>query len=209
MNLFNFNNKQSYMDFVQTLSDEELNLQRKLMLNLLDKIESRYHDIKLNIELTVIPSLKSALRMKNVSKANEYFKQLLKDFFDMHMCEKEFFTVYLKTFSDCSRDDSNFNREDSIKLIDETFDKITSEDENGCYDKSLSLSNLIINQSAIVMYRLYNVALLNEEELKPFLSAPKLLFGGLNENGEPDLKYTVKRYLYQIKFDMKFVENNF
>lgn len=197
------------MDFVQTLSDEELNLQRKLMLNLLDKIESRYHDIKLNIELTVIPSLKSALRMKNVSKANEYFKQLLKDFFDMHMCEKEFFTVYLKTFSDCSRDDSNFNREDSIKLIDETFDKITSEDENGCYDKSLSLSNLIINQSAIVMYRLYNVALLNEEELKPFLSAPKVLFGGLNENGEPDLKYTVKRYLYQIKFDMKFVENNF
>ena len=209
MNLFNFNNKQSYMDFVQTLSDEELNLQRKLMLNLLDKIESRYHDIKLNIELTVIPSLKSALRMKNVSKANEYFKQLLKDFFDMHMCEKEFFTVYLKTFSDCSRDDSNFNREDSIKLIDETFDKITSEDESGCYDKSLSLSNLIINQSAIVMYRLYNVALLNEEELKPFLSAPKVLFGGLNENGEPDLKYTVKRYLYQIKFDMKFVENNF
>ena len=197
------------MDFVQTLSDEELNLQRKLMLNLLDKIESRYHDIKLNIELTVIPSLKSALRMKNVSKANEYFKQLLKDFFDMHMCEKEFFTVYLKTFSDCSRDDSNFNREDSIKLIDETFDKITSEDESGCYDKSLSLSNLIINQSAIVMYRLYNVALLNEEELKPFLSAPKVLFGGLNENGEPDLKYTVKRYLYQIKFDMKFVENNF
>ena len=209
MNLFNFNNKQSYMDFVQTLSDEELNLQRKLMLNLLDKIESRYHDIKLNIELTVIPSLKSALRMKNVSKANEYFKQLLKDFFDMHMCEKEFFTVYLKTFSDCSRDDSNFNREDSIKLIDETFDKITSEDESGCYDKSLSLSNLIINQSAIVMYRLYNVALLNEEELKPFLSAPKVLFGGLNEKGEPDLKYSVRRYMYQIQFDIKFVENDF
>ena len=197
------------MDYVQTLSDEELNLQRKLMLNLLDKIESRYHGIKLNIELTVIPSLKSALRMKNVSKANEYFKQLLEDFFDMYMCEKEFFIVYLKPFSDCSRDDSNLNRDDSIKLIDETFDKITSEDENGCYDKSLSLSNLIINQSAIVMYRLYNVALLNEEELKPFLSAPKVLFGGLNENGEPDFKYTIKRYLYQIKFDMKFVENDF
>ena len=197
------------MDYVQTLSDEELNLQRKLMLNLLDKIESRYHGIKLNIELTVIPSLKSALRMKNVSKANEYFKQLLEDFFDMYMCEKEFFIVYLKPFSDCSRDDSNLSRDDSIKLIDETFDKITSEDENGCYDKSLSLSNLIINQSAIVMYRLYNVALLNEEELKPFLSAPKVLFGGLNENGEPDFKYTIKRYLYQIKFDMKFVENDF
>ena len=197
------------MDYVQTLSDEELNLQRKLMLNLLEKVESRYHDIKLNIELTVIPSLKSALRMKNDSKANEYFKQLLEDFFDMHMCEKEFFTTYLKPFSDCNRDDSNLNRDDSIKLIDETFDKIASEDESGCYDKGLSLANLIINQSAIVMYRLYNVALLNEEELKPFLSAPKIIFGGLNENGEPDLKYTVKRYLYQIKFDMKFVENDF
>ena len=29
------------------------------------------------------------------------------------------------------------------------------------------------------MYRLYNVALLDEEELKPFLTALKVLFGGL------------------------------
>ena len=47
--------------------------------------------------------------------------------------------------------------------------------------------NLIINQSAIVMYRLYHVALLGEEEMNPFLTAPKVLFDGLNEKGEPNL----------------------
>ena len=47
--------------------------------------------------------------------------------------------------------------------------------------------DLIINQSAIVMYRLYHVTLLGEEEMNPFLTAPKVLFDGLNEKGEPNL----------------------
>ena len=47
--------------------------------------------------------------------------------------------------------------------------------------------HLIINQSAIVMYRLYYVALLGEEEMNPFLTAPKVLFDGLNEKGESNL----------------------
>ena len=50
---------------------------------------------------------------------------------------------------------------------------------------------------------------LGEEELKPFLTAPKVLFGGLNEKGEPDLKYSARRYMYQIQFAIEFVENNF
>lgn len=125
-----------------------------------------------------------------------------------HLCDKE----YLKNLNDYSnsvRDDSEYSREDSIQIIENTYNQITSEDESGLYDKCLSLLNLIINQSAIVMYRLYNVALLNEEESKPFLTAPKVLFGGLNEKGEPDFKYSVRRYMYQIQFDIKFVENNF
>lgn len=50
---------------------------------------------------------------------------------------------------------------------------------------------------------------LGEEKLKPFLTVPIVLFGGLNEKGEPDLKYSVKRYMYQIQFAIEFVENNF
>ena len=208
MNCFSFNNKQSYMDYVQSLSDGDIILQRKLMSNLLDDLKSRYHDVKLNIELTVIPTLKAIIRKRNISEGNEYFKQVLEDFFDMHLCDKE----YLKNLNDYSnsvRDDSEYSREDSIQIIENTYNQITSEDESGVYDKCLSLLNLIINQSAIVMYRLYNVALLSEEELKPFLTAPKVLFGGLNEKGEPDLKYSVRRYMYQIQFDIKFVENDF
>lgn len=208
MNCFNFNSKQFYMDYVQSLTDGDIILQRKLMSNLLDDLKSRYHDVKLNIELTVIPTLKAIIRKRNISEGNEYFKQVLEDFFDMHLCDKEYLKN-LKDYSNSVRDDSEYSREDSIQIIENTYNQITSEDESGVYDKCLSLLNLIINQSAIVMYRLYNVALLNEEELKPFLSAPKVLFGGLDENGNPDLKYTVKRYLYQIKFDIDFVEGNF
>ena len=50
---------------------------------------------------------------------------------------------------------------------------------------------------------------LGEEELKPFLTAPKVLFGGLNEKGKPDLKYSARRYMYQIQFAIEFVKNNF
>ena len=208
MNCFNFNNKQSYMDYVQSLTDGDIILQRKLMSNLLDDLKSRYHDVKLNIELTVIPTLKAIIRKRNISEGNVYFKQVLKDFFDMHLCDKEYLKN-LKDYSNSVRDDSEYSREDSIQIIENTYNQITSEDESGVYDKCLSLLNLIINQSAIVMYRLYRVALLDEEELKPFLTVPKVLFGGLNEKGEPDLKYSVRRYIYQIQFDIKFVENNF
>ena len=208
MNCFNFNNKQSYMDYVQSLTDGDIILQRKLMSNLLDDLKSRYHDVKLNIELTVIPTLKAIIRKRNISEGNEYFKQVLEDFFDMHLCDKEYLKN-LKDYSNSVRDDSEYSREDSIQIIENTYNQITSEDESGVYDKCLSLLNLIINQSAIVMYRLYRVALLDEEELKPFLTAPKVLFGGLNEKGEPDLKYSVRRYMYQIQFDIKFVENDF
>lgn len=196
------------MDYVQSLSEGDIILQRKLMSNLLDDLKSKYYDVKLNIELTVIPTLKAIIRKRNISKGNEYFKQVLDDLFHMHSCDLEYLKS-LKNYSNSVRDDSEYSKEDSIQIIENTYNQITSEDGSGVYDKCLSLLNLIINQSAVVMYRLYNVALLNEEELKPFLTAPKFLFGGLNEKGEPDLKYSVRKYIYQIQFFIKFVENNF
>ena len=208
MNCFNFNNKQSYMDYVQSLSDGDIILQRKLMSNLLDDLKSKYNDLKLYIELNVIPTLKVINRKRNVSEGNEYFKQALEDFFDMYLCDEEYLKI-LKDYSYSVRDDSEYSREDSVQIIENTYNQITSEDGSGIYDKCLSLLNLLINQSAIVMYKLYNVALLNEEELKPFLTSPKFLFGGLNDKGEPDLKYSVRKYIYQIQFFIKFVENNF
>lgn len=59
MNFFNFNNKQSCVDYVQSLSDGDIILQRKLISNLLDDLKFRYHDVKLNIELTIVPTLKN------------------------------------------------------------------------------------------------------------------------------------------------------
>ena len=98
MNCFNFNNKQSFMDYVQSLSDGDIILQRKLMSNLLDDLKSKYHDVKLNIELTVIPTLKAINRKRNISIGNEYFKQALEDFFHMYLCDLE----YLKSLKNYS-----------------------------------------------------------------------------------------------------------
>ena len=195
-------------DLVGIISDGDIILQRKLISNLLDDLKSKYHDVKLNIELTVIPTLKAINRKRNISIGNEYFKQALEDFFHMYLCDLEYLKS-LKNYSNSVRDDSEYSRENSVQIIENTYNQITSEDGSGVYDKCLSLLNLLINQSAIVMYILYNVALLNEEELKPFLTSPKFLFGGLNEKGEPDLKYSVRKYIYQIQFFIKFVENNF
>ena len=182
------------MDYVQSLSDGDIILQRKLMSNLLDDLKSKYNDLKLNIELNVIPTLKIINRKRNVSEGNEYFKQALEDFFDMYLCDEEYLQS-LKNYSYSVSDDSEYSREDSVQIIENTYNQITSEDGSGVYDKCLSLLNF--------------VALLNEEELKPFLTAPKFLFGGLNEKGEPDLKYSVRKYIYQIQYFIKFVENNF
>ena len=208
MNCLKFQNKLFFMDSVQTMSNEDLNLQRRLTLNLLDKIDSKYNSIKKDIELTVIPALKTVIKTNNTSLNNENFKNLLKEVFNAFSNAKDFLQN-LKNYSNYVREDSDYSREESIQIISETYDKITSEDETGCYDKCLSLVNLIINQTAIVMYRLYNIALLDEESLKPFLSAPKVLLGGLDEKGEPDLKYTIKRLVYQFAFDVKFVEGEF
>lgn len=208
MSCLNFRNKQSYMNYVQTLSDDDIVLQRKLMLNLLDTIENEYYHIKFEIKSTVIPNLKAILNKKNIEHANKCFKEALEWFFDMYTAEREFLKENLKHYSNYTRGDSDYNREESICIIEETYDKITTMDEKGIYDKCLNLLELIINQSAIIMYLLYNVALLDKEFLMSFLGAPRVLFGGLNEKGEPDLSYTIKRYIYQIKFDIKFVEND-
>ena len=115
----------------------------------------------------------------------------------------------MKNHSNFVCNDSGLCRNEFIRIIEDTCNQITSEDENGVHDKCLSLMNLVINQSAIVMYRLYKVSLSDEEELKPFLTAPKVLFGDRNEKDEPVLKYSGRRYMYQIQSSIKFVENDF
>ncbi len=64
MNCFNFESKQAYMEYVRTLSDEEIVHQRKLMSNLLDDIKYQYENAKLNIEAIIIPSLKALIKKK-------------------------------------------------------------------------------------------------------------------------------------------------
>lgn len=71
MNCFNFESKQAYMDYVRTLSDEEIVHQRKLMSNLLDDIKYKCENAKLNIEAIIIPSLKALIKKRNISESKE------------------------------------------------------------------------------------------------------------------------------------------
>ena len=208
MNCFDFDDKQSYMDYVQSLSDENIFLQRKLICNLLDDIQTRYQNLRLYIESNVIPTLERIKKKTNTREANDVFKETLINIVNIHLNDRDSL-MSLDNYSNTIRDDSNYSREESIQIIEDTYSKITTEDEKGIYDKCDNLLNLIINHSAIVLYKLYNVALLDEEKLKPYLDAPKVLFGGFNNKGEPDLKYSLKRYIYQIKFTLNFVENKF
>lgn len=93
MNFFNFNNKQSCVDFVQSLSNEDIILQRKLISNSSDDLKFRYHDVKPNIELTIVPTLKTIVRKRNISEGNQYFKKALQDFFNMYSCDREYFKI--------------------------------------------------------------------------------------------------------------------
>lgn len=113
------------MDYVQSLSDGDIILQRKLMSNLLDDLKSKYHNVKLNIELTVIPTFKAIIRKRNVSEGNERFKLVLEDLFHMHSCDLEYLKS-LKNYSNSVRDDSEYSREDSIQIIKNTYNQITS-----------------------------------------------------------------------------------
>ncbi len=90
MNCFNFESKQAYMDYVRTLSDEEIVRQRKLMSNLLDDIKYKCENAKLNIEAIIIPSLKALIKKRNISESNEKFKQLLKEFFNTISIDKDY-----------------------------------------------------------------------------------------------------------------------
>lgn len=208
MNCFNFESKQAYMDYVRTLSDEEIVHQRKLMSNLLDDIKYKYKNAKLNIEAIIIPSLKALIKKRNISESNEKFKQLLKEFFNTISIDKDYLEDSNNYFN-FIRDEPIYSKEESIKIIENTYNQITTEDGKGAYDKFLSLVTLNFNHTAIVAYRLFNVALIDEEKLKPFLDAPKVLYGGLNSKSEQHIKYSIRRFMFQIQFNLNYVENGF
>ena len=206
MNCFDFDDKQSYMDYVQSLSDENIFLQRKLICNLLDDIQTRYQNLRLYIESNVIPTLERTKKKTNTREANDVFKETLINIVNIHLNDRDSL-MSLDNYSNTIRDDSNYSREESIQIIEDTYSKITTEDEKGVCDKYGYLLNITINHSAIVLYKLYNVALLDEEKLKPYLDASKVLFGGFNNKGELDIKYNIRRFIYQMKFNLDFVED--
>ena len=118
-------------------------------------------------------------------------------------CLKDF-----RTFNNDSDNEFSSFEEDPIKTISDAYDLIVKGENEGYFNMINGLAVLIMNQSAIMYYKLYGDALIDKEELKKYDKAPKVLFGGLDENGKPDYLYTLNRYIYQLDYDIDFVEGN-
>ena len=109
MNCFDFDDKQSYMDYVQSLSDENIFLQRKLICNLLDDIQTRYQNLRLYIESNVIPTLERTKKKTNTREANDVFKETLINIVNIHLNDRDSL-MSLDNYSNTFRDDSIYSR---------------------------------------------------------------------------------------------------
>ena len=102
---------------------------------------------------------------------------------------------------------SEFDFKESIKVINDNYDLIKS-DENGYLNKLESLSTMVMNVSAVMLYKLYNVVFINKDYLEKLSSSPKVIFGGFDNNNQPDYEYTLKKYVERIISSIDFVEGN-
>ena len=202
MNYLNFQNKQSFLNHIKTLSDEDIALQRKTISKLLEVIKYDYNLFRSNLYSTFIFKAKKLSSTEDESNGLYKYQRLLKFSFRYAYKVNKSLNKY-EQFNDSSFEDFDFNRDESIKYIKECFEQFCD-----YYDKLESLSDLVYKQSAIFLYKLNGYCLLNKEYLEQFSNSPKVLFGGLNENGNPDFKYSLEKYIYQIDFDVDFVEGH-
>ena len=207
MNCLKFENKQSFMDFVQSLSDEEIILQRKFISNLLETIKYDYNMFRSNLYSTFIFKANKVLSLNDKSSFCYAFKKILKNTFTYCRGTLDSLNKY-ESLDDSSYEDyCEFDSKESIKDINDNYDLIKS-DENGYLNKLESLSTMVMNISAVMLYKLYNVAFVNKDYLEKLSSSPKVIFGGFDNNNQPDYEYTLKKYVERIISSIDFVEGN-
>ncbi len=210
MNCLNFIDEKSYLEAVNALSDEEVDLERINISNLVNRIKFDYNMFRSNLYSKYISKATKLLKSKDDELIKEEYKRLLKASFNYAVKVNDSIKEYSK-FNDASNEfniDEAISRDSSIQLIKESYEKIQNEAERGYLDMLKDLINYVINFSGISLYKIYDVKLLKNEFLKTFDNAPKFAFGGVDTNDNIDYRYSLKRYIYQIPFDIDFIEDN-
>lgn len=195
------------MDYVQSLSDEEIILQRKSISNLLETIKFDYNMFRSNLYVEIISKANKLLGKEDKSNVSNEFKELLKKAFDYSYKLKSSFNKY-SLMDRPLFNDGEFTREESIKQIEFCYNKILHNDsEKGYFNLFDGLLNLVMNQSAIMLYRLYSITLLDDDRITQ--DYPYVLFGGKDKNGNIDYEFALAKYIYHLTSDIDFVEGNF
>ncbi len=207
MNYLNFTNQHSFMNAIQKMSNDDITLHRKSITKLLETIKFDYNLFRSNLYSKYIINAKKLSSLKDEIFVFESYKKLLKKLFNYSCSINKSLNAY-KQFDDSSLEDFDCDRNESINIIEETSNKISNENESGYYDQLESLSTLVMNQSALFYNKLTNEYLLNKDFINQFSNTPKNLFGGLDENNNPDFKHSLNTFIYQLVFDIDFVEGH-
>lgn len=197
MNCLNFENRKSYINYVSSLSYKDLILEKESILNLFKIIEKEHWRIRKYIDNEITPTLKAIIKNRNITKAYQDFKTSLLKYFDKFMKEKEFLTDILSSYSYANETHEESNKDALIKIINGTYDRLFRGDDEGLYERCCYLVNSIILDTADLMYNLYNVCLLSENELKADSTYPKVFYNK-KFTFNNDFKNYAKLYLKQI-----------
>ena len=205
MNCLSFKDKQSYLSYVNKLSDEEVILERRVMSNLLEKIKYDYNMFRSKLYTRFI----SIAKMLQHRKSNKYLKEplhkLLMRSFSFVSRSKVLLDKY-DEFHDDTLQEDDLDRELSIQDIERIYDKIMSSEKHGYLTMFNDLVNVLMNFIAGLLYKNYDVVVIDRNELEKYKNAPNFLYGGLDENGDIDYKFALNRFYYQLMFSIDFFE---
>jgi len=210
LNCLKFADQNSYLKEVKALSDQKVDLERRNISNLAARIKFDYNMFRSNLYSKFIFKAKKLMGLHDAETIKREYEKLLKASFDYAKKVSDSIEGY-SAFDDASKAfdfDETVSRSDSLLIIEEEYEKIHNENGSGYLDFLNVLPNYIINFCGISLYRLYGLKLLESEFLRAFDDAPRIVFGGPDENGNIDYAFSLNRYIHQISFDIDLVENN-
>lgn len=211
MNCLKFADEKSYLDEVNSLSDEKIIEERRNITNLAERIKFDYNMFRSTIYTRFFLKAKKLLNLNDEEVVKKEYKKLLKAL--LNYAKKKYdsineYSYFYDSFKNIYDYIETRSRDETIALIKYNYELIQNGSESGYLDLIKFLSNYVINFSGASLYKLYGLKLMNDEFLSFVSKMPKLAFGGPDENGNIDYKFAIKRFIDNIASDIELIEEN-
>ena len=208
MNCFKFDDKNSYLDAVKSLSNEEIELERLSISNLLAQIQYDYNMFRSNLFVNYISKAYELAKSNDESFIKTQFKKLLIDCIG----DANKFAERLNQYKEYDDSNNYFpieppSTELALEIIGADCDRIINSSESGYLDMLKSIINYSINYPGIVLYKLYKIRLIDKSTINTFKSTSNLIFAGPDEKGEIDYKYASNRFWHQMMSNIDTIEH--